>query len=183
MQRVVLRFGTISEDGAMSDDLLFKNRYRIPSSRLAGWDYRWAGIYSITLRTRGRVCWFGDVRQGQVFLSPVGQIVAEEWEKIPRDHPRVTLDEWVIMPDHMHGLLIFQGEMPGEPDKPRHLLAQSLGVVIGQFKSEATKRIWRNLKQRSFAWQPRFYDSIVRDLTHLENLRAYIRANPARWKA
>ena len=179
---VVLRFGIILGDRMMSDDLLFKSRYRVPSARHGGWDYRWAGIYSITIRTRGRVCWFGEVQRGQVLLSPVGKVVADEWEKIPRDHPRVTLDEWVIMPDHMHGILIFQGETPDdEPAKPKHLLAQSLGAVIGRFKSEATKRIWRNLRQRSFAWQPRFYDVIVRDPSHLERIRAYIRANPTRW--
>jgi putative transposase len=167
----------------MSDDLLFKNRYRIPSARLAGWDYRWAGVYNVTINTWGRVRWFGEVRQAQTVLSPVGEAVAAEWKIIPRDHPRVTLDEWVIMPDHIHGLLIFHGRTPDEPDRSKHLLAQSLGVVIGRFKGEATKRIRRNLKQRTFGWQARFYDTVVRDLAHLEHLRAYIRENPLRWEA
>jgi putative transposase len=167
----------------MSDDLLFRNQYRVPSSRLAGWDYRWAGVYGVTINTRGRVRWFGEVRQGQVVLSSVGEAVAAEWEKIPRHRPRVTLDEWVIMPDHLHGILVFQGRIPTESDKPRHLLADSLAAVIGRFKSEATKRIWGNLRQRSFAWQQRFFDVIVRDTSQLEHLRTYIRENPARWES
>jgi putative transposase len=178
----VLRSGTISGDRAMPDDLLFRNRYRIPSARLAGWDYRWAGVYSVTICTRGRVCWFGDVREGQVVLSPVGEVVAQEWRKIPRHRPRVTLDEWIVMPDHLHGILIFQGRTQGETDRPKHLLAQSLGAVIGRFKSEATKRIWWNLKQRAFAWQARFYDTILHDQADLDRLRAYIRENPSRWE-
>lgn len=165
----------------MSDDLLFKNRYRIPSSRLAEWDYRWAGVYHVTINTWGRVCWFGEIRHGQVVLSQAGKVVATEWRKIPGEHSRVTLDEWVIMPDHLHGLLVFHGRTPDEPEKSKHLLAQSLGVVVGRFKGEATKRIRRTLHQRTFAWQTRFYDTVVRDLAHLEHLRAYIRNNPTRW--
>lgn len=167
----------------MSDDLLFKNRYRIPSLRLTGWDYRWAGVYSVTINTWKRVRWFGEVRQGQVALSLVGEAVEAEWKKIPRHHSRVALDQWIVMPDHLHGLLIFHGRTPDEPERRKQLLAQSLGAVIGQFKSETTKRIRRNLNQRAFAWQARFYDTIVRDLAHLDNLRTYIRENPLRWEA
>ena len=60
------------------------------------------------------------------------------------------------------------------------LQSQSLGTVIGQFKSKSTKRIWWNLRQRDFGWQPRFQDEIVRNPTHLARLRAYIRDNPKR---
>ena len=114
-------------------------------------------------------------------LSPLGVVVAEEWLKIPRHQPRVHLDEWIIMPDHMHGILIFHDKtMDQRLDKscPR---AQSLGTIIGQFKSDVTKRIWWNLKRPEFAWQPRFHDVILRKPADLERLRAYIRDNPARW--
>ena len=99
----------------------------------------------------------------------------------PCDHPRVTLDEWVIMPDHMHGILIFHtipgrarqaqappGPVPWDRDRPIQIRSDEADL--------------KNLRQRSFAWQPRFYDVIVRDPSHLERLRAYIQANPTRWK-
>jgi len=126
----MLRFGAISGGARMMDDTLFRGRYRIPSARYVGWDYRWAGVYYVTICTRGRMICLGDVIEGQVVLSPLGRLVAEEWLKIPRHHPRVVLDEWIIMPDHMHGILIFQGT-PRED-------GLSLGIVIGRFKAAVT---------------------------------------------
>jgi len=170
---------------AMSDDLRFRNRYRIPSARLVSWDYRWAGVYSVTICTWGRVCWFGEIVEGQMSLSPPGKVVAEAWRKIPGIDARVSLDEWVVLPDHLHGILIIQGRPQKEQncEGDSHLFAQSLGAVIGQFKSNATKRIRRDLKQPKFEWQTRFWDTILRDPSDLDRARAYIRENPARWNA
>ena len=168
----------------MSDDLLFRKRFRIPSTRLPGWDYRWAGVYSVTICTHERMRCLGEVVDSEVTLSSLGAVVAEEWLKIPRQQLRVTLDEWIVMPDHMHGILVFHGRHreDGRQDS-KHLRSQSLGVVVGQFKSNVTKRIWWNLKRRDFGWQPRFHDQIVRDPEHLARLRAYIRDNPKRWES
>jgi putative transposase len=167
----------------MADDLLFRKRFRIPSARHPAWDYRWAGLYSVTICTQGRMRCLGEVVDAKVSLSPVGAVVAEEWLKIPLQQPRITLDEWIIMPDHMHGILILQGKSPDDSQREsKHLQSRSLGAVIGQFKSNATKRIWWNLKRRDFGWQPRFHDEIIRNPPHLARLRAYIRDNPRRWQ-
>src|SRR5258707_6141894 len=166
----------------MSDELLFRKRYRIPSTRLPNWDYRWEGAYSVTICTRGRMRCLGDVVDGEVSLSPIGMVAAEEWQKIPCRQPRVVLDEWIVMPDHMHGILIFNGGDPTDPPKDSKLLRpQSLGAAIGGFKSEATKRIWWNLKRPDFEWQTRFHDVILRTQEDLERMRAYNRGKPARW--
>ena len=168
----------------MPDDLRFRNRYRIPSARLASWDYRWAGVYSVTICTQGRVCCLGEIVAGEVVLSPEGRVAAEEWRKIPRVFPHVLLDEWIVMPDHMHGILTFQNrplEKPS-PESAGHLTTGSLGAVINEFKSKSTKRIRKDLKRPAFAWQTRFHDSILREPEDLDRLRAYIRANPARWQ-
>jgi putative transposase len=123
-----------------------------------------------------------DIAGGEVFLSSIGAAVAEEWLKIPQHHPRVVLDEWIIMPDHMHGILIFQGKTPEDDRKgAKRPRSQSLGAIIGHFKSEATKKIWWKLKRPEFAWQTRFHDVILRTPADLERVRAYIRSNPARW--
>ena len=125
----------------------------------------------------------GEVVDGQVFHSRIGAVVAEEWLKIPTHYPRVHLDEWIVMPDHVHGILIFQGQSTTETKQgSKHLRPGSLGAAIGTFKSDATKRIWRNLKNLDFAWQPRFHDVIVHTPEDLERVRAYIRENPKRWK-
>jgi putative transposase len=166
----------------MTDDLRFKDRYRIPSARLTSWDYRWAGVYSVTICTHPRICWFGEIVDGQVALSPEGRVVAEEWTKIPRICPYAILDEWIVMPDHMHGILVFQGGPTKKQEDTSRLLPQSLGSVVGQFKSKATKRIRMDLKRPVFSWEPRFHDTILREPADLERMRAYIRENPTRWK-
>lgn len=159
--------------------LLFRNRFRVPSTRLRGWDYRWAGIYAVTICVQGRVCCLGEVVEADVALSPFGVIVAEEWLAIPHTHPQVALDEWIVMPDHVHGILIFQGE--DRPVPQDGLPAGSLGAVVGQFKKRATKRI-RLRRRPEFSWQDRFFDQILRNNEDLELYRAYIRENPGRWR-
>jgi REP element-mobilizing transposase RayT len=111
-----------------------------------------------------------------VGLSAFGLIVAEEWLAIPRMHRQVIVDEWIVMPDHLHGILIFQPSIPeGIPPTP-------LGVIVGQFKKRVTKRI-RTQRRPEFAWQERYYDQILRDVEALDRYRAYIRENPTRWSA
>jgi putative transposase len=171
----------------------FKGRYRVESTRLRGWNYAGAGAYFVTICTRDRAPFFGDVVDGDVILSPIGQIVADEWQKTPKIRPYVSLDEWIIMPNHVHGIIIITVETPRPVETPRRgvstttanpkprLQAGSLGAIIGQIKSTCTKRI-RAAGFADFAWQTRFYDHIVRDEPALQRIREYIAGNPARWE-
>lgn len=161
--------------------LLYRNRFRIPSARRLGWDYRWTGVYAVTICVQGRVCCLGEVTERSVSLSPYGQIVEEEWLRIPEIYPHVALDEWIIMPDHLHGILMFEKE-EGNPWSPGLLTAGSLGAVAGQFKKRSTKRI-RARRYSAFAWQQRFFDQILMDDDALERYRTYIRENPIRWQS
>ncbi|HEX4962999.1 MAG TPA: transposase [Thermoanaerobaculia bacterium] len=154
---------------APGDDL-FRNRYRVPSTRLKGWDYRLPGYYYVTICVLDRVQCLGEVVNGESVLSPGGEAVAREWGQIPQRNPQVTLDAWIVMPDHLHGLLLLSGKD-----------SQPLGGVIGQFKSKTTK-ILRSRGQTGFTWQERFHDTILRDLKQLDHIRAYIRDNPRRWQ-
>jgi REP element-mobilizing transposase RayT len=160
----------------------YRGKFRIPSARLPGWDYRWAGVYSVTICVLHRVCCLGTVDDGVVSLSALGEIIAEEWNQIPLVRPWISLDEFVVMPDHLHGILVFR-EAPGDTAAlPASRLApNSLGAIIGQFKSRCTKRIWQ-AGHRDFDWQTRFFDQIIRNERALAYFRAYIRGNPLRWK-
>lgn len=159
--------------------LLFRHRFRVPSARLRGWDYRWPGVYAVTICVKGRVCCLGEVVEADVALSPFGVIVAEEWLAIPRTYPQVVLDEWIVMPDHVHGILVFRSE--AHPSPVHGPSAGSLGAVGGQFKKRATKRI-RARRRPDFSWQERYFDQILRDDEDLERYRVYIRGNPGRWR-
>ncbi len=166
---------------------LFKQKYRIESARLPGWDYAAAGWYFVTICTRERRCCFGDVVKGEMHLSIVGHIVAEEWIKTKQVRSGVKLDQWVIMPNHLHGIVVLEGSKPLRiVETPRRGVstgwkANSLGAIIEQFKSSCTKRIWAAGRQ-DFSWHPRFYDHIIRDERSLHDIREYIINNPLKWE-
>ena len=100
---------------------LFKQKYRIESTRLRGWDYSAAGYYFVTFCTGGREPCLGQVVDSDVRLSPFGEIVAEEWLRTETIRPNIRLDEWLIMPNHVHGIIVitypvFAGGEMGDGD-------------------------------------------------------------------
>ncbi len=84
----------------------FQNRYRISSVRLQNWDYGWNATYFVTICTQNRKCYFGDIVDGKMQLSEIGEIANKCWMKIPKHFPFVELDEFVVMPNHLHGIII-----------------------------------------------------------------------------
>ncbi len=181
----------------MGDGVRFKNRYRVDSTRLRGWDYGSVGWYFVTVCTRDRRCWLGDVVDGRMRLSQTGATVAEEWRNTAKVRPNVVLDAWVVMPNHLHAILEITPDNTSSPTppvettrwvvsspqrapSPTRLHPNTLGSIIGQFKSVCTKRI-RAHSPNDFAWQRGFYDRIIRSDKALDNTRRYIAANPSRW--
>ena len=177
---------------------LFKNRYRVESARLPRYDYTSPGRYFVTICTHDKACHFGDVVNGRMCLSPIGEIVADEWRKAPKVRPNVILDSWVVMPNHLHGIIVIDemktsvethgdGNVSVETTQrvvstttKTTLQRNSLGAIIGQFKSKCTKRI-HAAGFGEFSWQARFHDHIVRDGSDLDRIRQYILDNPADW--
>lgn len=167
---------------------LYRNRYRIESARLPHWDYTTDAWYFITICTRDRQHFFGHIASRQMHLSTIGKIVAEEWQKTSEIRPSVTLDAWVVMPNHFHAIIGIQnGHSTVETFRrnvstnPPKLRPNSLGSIVGQFKSVCTKRIWAG-GSPEFGWQPRFYDRIIRDQAAFDRVRLYIQNNPANWQ-
>jgi REP element-mobilizing transposase RayT len=169
---------------------LFKNIYRIVSTRLRGWDYSAAGYYFVTLCTKNRHNFFGDVVNGEMILIPIGDIVGREWIKTATIRPNVRMDEWIIMLDHIHGIIVIHDPV----ETPRHVVVEtprrgvsttwkpnSLGSIINQIKSICTKRIWES-GYSDFRWQSRFYDCILRNELSLQKARHYIQDNPLNWE-
>ena len=85
----------------------FKGKYRIESTRMQNWDYGWSGKYYITICTQGREYYFGEIIEGQMILSEIGEIAKSEWLKSPEIRPdmNLELDEYIIMPNHIHGII------------------------------------------------------------------------------
>lgn len=171
------------------DPILFRNRYRIPSARLPGWNYAWDGFYFVTICTKDRECHFGHVANGRMRLSPIGRIVRNEWRRTARLRADVTLDAFVVMPNHIHGIIVIQNDDVTGRDEARLVstgkrispLPNSLPAIVGSYKSSCTKIIHERFPDEPFAWQPRYHDRIIRDGKALEEIRWYIRDNPAMW--
>ena len=155
------------------------------SRRLAGHDYAGAGWTFVTVCTRDRRLAFGEVRGGAVALNRAGRVAYACWAAIPDHAPRVRLDAFVVMPNHVHGLLGLAPTAPPPEVAARppmgHLSpkAGSLPVVVRSYKAAVT-RAARSFDP-AFAWQPRFHDHVVRDEADLRRIRAYIEGNPATW--
>lgn len=182
----------------MSDTQIFRGKYRIASARNPMWDYRSNAAYFVTMCTHDRIPHFGYIRNGIVCISDVGSIIHQCWAAIPSHFPYVTLDAYIVMPDHVHGIIMI-GERPRvavetpymaslqptlQPTpNPHHRpewRAGCLGSIIQQFKRACTHQI-RNTGYSYFQWQPRFHDRIIRDNDALHTVRRYIAENPRRW--
>lgn len=174
------------------DGALFKSRYRVQSARLPGWDYAANAYYFVTICTRDRAHTLGRIEDGHVILSPAGEIADGEWRKTSAVRPDVGVDTYVVMPNHIHGILIINKDQTSSPDQPpetprrgvstSRLAPGSLGAIIGQFKSVCTKRI-HDAGTTDFGWQPRFYDHIIRDEESFDRIRQYISDNPLKWES
>lgn len=136
----------------------FRNKYRIPSARLQNWDYRWAGGYFITICTQKREQYFGKIENGNMTLSPIGVIADILWHEIKNHAQNVELGEFVVMPDHVHGILIIT-KNNNDVAVTKH--AHRLGY--------------------KFEWQTRFYDHIIRNNAEFERISNYIINNPTNW--
>jgi putative transposase len=274
--------------------MLYKNKYRIESTRQQNWDYSSNGWYYVTICTHDRIHYFGTIQNGKMSLSDMGVIAQQYWREIPNHFPMVRLDEWVIMPNHVHGIIVIDdtaisgpngiranaqgGALRGDfvsrglhdphisetsgisrgshgscsparsrscpcsrsrsrsrrdkalpclyhhhhhhhadadaetgtnadtptntnfndnnngndmnnnqtiPKTPKSRFQNqgkgTISAIIGSYKSVCTKTINTSHKKNQFAWQPRFYDHIIRDEMELNRIRAYILNNPGNW--
>ena len=158
-------------------DILFNDRYRIPSTRLDYWDYGGSGPYFVTICTNGRYPFFGKIENGVMRLTPLGRIARQCWSQIPDHFPNVRLDESVIMPEHVHGIITINGSSDPITHNRFGPQSRNLGSIVRGYKIGVTK--WaRTNGHPFFMWQPRFHDHIIHDERGLDAVREYIRNNP-----
>jgi len=181
----------------------FRNKYRIESARLQNWDYAWNAAYYVTVCTKNMECYFGEIIKGQMNLSGIGEIADKFWKTIPEHFSFALLDEYVIMPNHMHGIIIINKPYSGynnvetlhatslhgsnpDPDGNKNGKMTkispkpgSLSTVIRSYKSAVSKHA-RQINP-DFAWQSRFYDHVIRNNESLNKIRYYIWDNPEKW--
>ena len=185
-----------------------KNRQSI---RLRGYDYSQSGAYFVTICTQNKKCFFGDMVNEEMVLNDAGRMINIIWNELPINYPGVNVDEFQIMPNHVHGIIILdngqalgqhkgqaQGPAPtnGQPrgfdnGQPRGVAPTAAGLslpdVVHRFKSLTTARYIRGVKQKQWPpfpgklWQRNYYEHIVRDENELNKTRRYIIDNPRKW--
>ena len=173
----------------------FKDTFRIESTRFKEWDYSNPWWYYITINTKDHIEYFGRVENEIMVFNEHGKIAEEEWLKTKELRANVELDYFVVMPNHIHGILIINGSevethrvrlkanelSNGDAcDASLRIVQNCLSDIVRGFKSAVTKRIRENGYQ-NFSWQSRFYDRIIRNEKELLNIRRYIEQNPLKW--
>ena len=161
------------------------------SIRLPGHDYAGAGAYFITIVAYGRACLFGDIVNGEMRLNRFGQAVTDAWAWLGAQYSYVDVDAYVVMPNHIHGVLFLREGHSGRSAPGRGgsrtaptggALRKPLGRLIGAFKTVSAKTINQSRGTPGApVWQRNYYEHIVRDEAALDRIRAYIADNPAHW--
>lgn len=181
-----------------------KNHRR--SIRLKGYDYREEGAYYFTICCHQRRCLLGEIKDGVMYLNLAGATVKAVWDSLPRHFPLIELDAFVVMPNHVHGIIVItdsRGEafVPGfnntspeslftkaspfpgcnDTSPPRGTQSGSIGAILQNFKSVATRRVNRITRNLGTLWQRNYHEEIIRNEKAYENIRRYILENPLSW--
>ncbi len=171
----------------------FNNKYRIKSARLQYYDYGQNGAYFVTICTKNRKMFYGKIINKQVKLSNLGKVATKYWSEIPSHFPFVSLGEYVIMPNHIHGIIfINKSDDIVETQNLASLRkrqnsenifgpqSKNLASVIRGYKTAVTKYARKHTKITD-VWQSRFYDHIIRNEKELLQISKYIKGNPINW--
>jgi REP element-mobilizing transposase RayT len=184
----------------------FQNKYRSESARLAGYDYTRAGLYFITICTKNRECYFGEIISEKIKLSNIGVLADVFWHEIKNHTKNIELHSFVVMPNHIHGILEILDEnetmnhggndgirrdgacrddaciVPTKNEQMAAISPKSGSVsrIIGAYKSAVSKHAHR--LGYEFNWQPRFHDHIIRNENEYLRIATYIENNTKNWK-
>ena len=168
-------------------------KYQRRSIRLHGYNYSQPGSYFVTICTQDKVPLLGEIVEGEMVLNNVGKVVESCWLAIPNHFANIELDKFVVMPNHVHGIIVIYpadndindtvGVQNFEPlqNKYQHIIPKSIGSMIRAFKIGVTKWVHKNTNLHSI-WQRNFYEHIIRNEPELNKIRCYIINNPAKWE-
>ena len=169
-----------------------QNRHHRQSIRLRNYDYSQAGLYFITMCVHQRLSLFGEVVAGKMILNEAGRVVQDVWHDLPSHYTNVELDSFVVMPNHIHGIVRFNGIVRAIHESPlQSPLQQSpisrrnmgLSKLVGRLKMVSAKRInqLRNT-QGVPVWQRNYHEHIIRHENAYMKIADYIHTNPLRWQ-
>ena len=156
------------------------------TNRLHKYDYSQSGWYYVTICTKNKEDFFGEIVDGKMVLNSVGNIVKHCWFDLINHYLNIELDEFIIVPDHIHGILVIRNAHvncvgTGLKPVPTNKTGHGLSEIIRGFKTFSSMKIHYELHINSFSWQRSFYDRIIRNEHEYLAIRQYIRDNPKNW--
>ena len=176
---------------AMSYEL---DKHHRRSIRLKGYDYGQSGAYYVTICCHQRRCLLGEIINGLMHLNLAGASVQSAWDSLPRHFPFIELDAFVVMPNHVHSIVVInkneknidnrqfiESKAASEPRLPKGTKPDSLGAIIQNFKSIATRQVNRLNGSSGTIWQRDYYEEIIRNERAYQNIKRYIVENPLTW--
>ncbi len=151
-------------------------------NRLKDYDYSQAGAYYVTICTKNKIHYFGNIMNEQMNLNEYGKIAQDSWKQIPAHYPNIGVDEFVIMPNHIHGIIfLFEDSVTEQCSVTTKSRFGLLSKIIKSYKESVTKLIRNEFNDTDFSWQRSFYDHVIRDEEGLNKIREYIYYNPLKW--
>lgn len=151
---------------------------RRKSLRLRDYDYARVGMYFMTICAHDRACLFGSILADKMHMNELGSVIENCWNALPERHPQISLDAFVVMPNHVHGIVVIEAAEPGAMNR-----APTLGEVVRAFKARCT-RAWNAATHRpghATLWQRNYHEHVIRNASDLTRIREYIENNPAQW--
>ncbi|MBK6904874.1 MAG: transposase [Saprospirales bacterium] len=183
----------------------FKNKYRIPSARLQNWDYGANGAYFITICTKNKIHFFGEIADEGMQMNEIGKLAEEFGGEIPSHFLFAELDAFVVMPNHIHGIVIIRtdaihrvsnGISGGDGDtdamnrvstgvggfagNKNPMIHENISRIVRWYKGRCTFEIRKT--HADFEWQTRFHEHIIRTGDSFERIREYVEKNPLNWE-
>jgi REP element-mobilizing transposase RayT len=175
-------------------------KHKRKSIRWKTYNYANNGAYFITVCTHNKKHLFGEIGDGKMILNGAGEIIDQWWKKLPEKFPGISIDEYVIMPNHFHGIIIIDSHptliasvgaglsrpsltgIVGSNENGRENRAPTLGKMIAFFKYQTTKEY--NVRNTNIQklWQRNYWDRMIRDEREMRSIREYISGNPKEWE-
>ena len=166
------------------------------SLRLREYDYGATGAYFVTVCTKGRLSLFGEIDLGNMVLNELGEIVAAIWSDLPHHFPNIQLDSFIVMPNHLHGLIEITDEFCANPVGAQHAAPDPSAPMLHARRNVQPGSLAAIVHLQSYTaapyqslhwhagcnnWQRNYYEHVVRDEPELQRVREYIVNNPAQW--
>jgi putative transposase len=175
------------------------NKIQRRSLRMKDYDYSREGAYFLTICTYERRQLFGEIHNGEMNLYSLGRVVAAQWQRLPDRFPNLELGEWVIMPNHIHGILVITGrgeasqekrstlpdtlKKDASPLRPTGTTPGSVSAIIQNFKSITSCKVSTQInKLQGSVWQRNYYEHVIRNEREFQAISDYILTNPQNWE-